>query len=133
SSDLYGSTDRDQYFGSDMIVGGVHYTRPINKRSYMKAGLAASSARITAVNTKLQREVGLQDDETYGWNVTSNDTMLNYTFHEQKINAFLSYNHKIGLRGTLQYGVNADLYMLNYQDSVRQYDGVTGTLPPWRV
>ncbi len=129
----YGSTDRDQYFGSDMIVGGVHYTRPINKRSYMKAGLAASSARITAVNTKLQREVGLQDDETYGWNVTSNDTMLNYTFHEQKINAFLSYNHKIGLRGTLQYGVNADLYMLNYQDSVRQYDGVTGTLPPWRV
>ncbi|MEK9829774.1 MAG: carboxypeptidase-like regulatory domain-containing protein, partial [Schleiferiaceae bacterium] len=47
----YGSTDRDQYFGSDMIVGGVNYTRPINKRTFMKAGIAASSARIQAVNT----------------------------------------------------------------------------------
>ncbi len=129
----YGSTDRDQYFGSDMIVGGVNYTRPINKRTFMKAGIAASSARIQAVNTKLQREVGPLGDGAFGWVVTANDTMLNYTFNENKLHGFLAYNHKIGLRGTLQYGVNVDLYMLNYQDSVRQYDGVTGQLPPWRV
>ena len=129
----YGSTDRDQYFGSDMVVGGFNYTRPINKRTFMKAGIAASAARIQAVNTKLQREVGSLGDGTFGWLVTANDTMLNYTFNENKIHGFLAYNHKIGLRGTLQYGVNVDLYMLNYQDSVRQYDGVTGTLPPWRV
>ncbi len=129
----YGSTDRDQYFGSDMIVGGINYSRPINKRSYMKAGVAASTARIRAVNTKLQREIGMLDNGSYGWVVTANDTMLNYTFTENKIHAFISYNQKIGLRGTLQYGVNADVYMLNYQDSVRQFDGLTGTLPPWRV
>jgi hypothetical protein len=129
----YGSTDRDQYFGSDMIVGGINYTRPINKRTFMKAGIAASSARIQAVNTKLQREVGPLGDGAFGWVVTANDTMLNYTFNENKLHGFLAYNHKIGLRGTLQYGVNVDLYMLNYQDSVRQYDGVTGQLPPWRV
>ena len=129
----YGSTDRDQYFGSDMIVGGVNYTRPINKRTFMKAGIAASSARIQAVNTKLQREVGPLGDGAFGWVVTANDTMLNYTFNENKLHGFLAYNHKIGLRGTLQYGINVDLYMLNYQDSVRQYDGVTGQLPPWRV
>jgi hypothetical protein len=129
----YGSTDRDQYFGSDMIVGGINYTRPINKRTFMKAGIAASSARIQAVNTKLQREVGPLGDGAFGWVVTANDTMLNYTFTENKLHGFLAYNHKIGVRGTLQYGVNVDLYMLNYQDSVRQYDGVTGQLPPWRV
>lgn len=129
----YGSTDRDQYFGSDMIVGGVNYTRPISKRAFMKAGIAASSARITAVNTKLQREIGPLDGGGFGWVVTANDTMLNYTFSENKIHGFISYNQKVGLRGTLQYGVNVDLYMLNYQDSVRQFDGVTGTLPPWRV
>jgi hypothetical protein len=133
SFESYGTTDRDQYFGSDMIVGGVNYTRPINKRTFMKAGIAASSARIQAVNTKLQREVGPLGDGTFGWVVTANDTMLNYTFTENKLHGFLAYNHKIGLRGTLQYGVNVDLYMLNYQDSVRQYDGVTGQLPPWRV
>ena len=129
----YGSTDRDQYFGSDMIVGGVNYTRPINKRTFMKAGIAASAARIQAVNTKLQREVGPLGDGAFGWVVTANDTMLNYTFNENKLHGFLAYNHKIGLRGTLQYGINVDLYMLNYQDSVRQYDGVTAQLPPWRV
>ena len=29
----YGDADRDSYFGSDMIVGGLSYSKPINKRS----------------------------------------------------------------------------------------------------
>jgi len=64
--------------------------------------------------------------------VTANDTMLNYTFRENKLHGFMSYNKKLSTRSTLQAGINVDLYMLNYQDSVRQFDGVTGILPPWR-
>ncbi len=128
----YGSTDRDQYFGSDMFVGGVNYSKPLNKTTFFKAGVAGSTAVIHAVNTKLQREIGPLGNGTYGWVVTANDTMLNYTFRENKVHGFLSLNKKLSTRSTLQAGVNIDVYMLNYQDSVRQFDGVTGVLPPWR-
>ena len=128
----YGATDRDQYFGSDMFVSGINYSKPINKTSYFKAGMAVSSAVIRAVNTKLQREIGLIDSTNYGWLVTANDTMLNYTFKENKLHGFVSYSKKLSRRSTLQAGINIDLYMMDYQDSVRQFDGVTGVLPPWR-
>ncbi|MGA0818569.1 MAG: carboxypeptidase-like regulatory domain-containing protein, partial [Schleiferiaceae bacterium] len=129
----YGSTDRDQYFGSDMFVGGVNYSKPINKSSFFKVGVAASTAVIRAVNTKLQREIGDLGDGTYGWLVTANDTMLNYTFRENKLHGFMSYNKKLSTRSTLQAGINVDLYMLNYQDSVKQFDGTQpGVVPPWR-
>ena len=128
----YGATDRDQYFGSDMFVSGINYSKPINKTSYFKAGMAVSSAVIRAVNTKLQREIGLIDSTNYGWLVTANDTMLNYTFRENKLHGFVSYSKKLSRRSTLQAGINIDLYMMDYQDSVRQFDGVTGVLPPWR-
>jgi hypothetical protein len=84
------------------------------------------------VNTKLQREIGLIDSTNYGWLVTANDTMLNYTFRENKLHGFVSYSKKLSRRSTLQAGINIDLYMMDYQDSVRQFDGVTGVLPPWR-
>ncbi len=128
----YGSTDRDQYFGSDMFVGGVNYSKPLNKTTFIKAGVAGSTAVIRAVNTKLQREIGDLGGGQFGWIVTANDTMLNYTFKENKIHGFFSFNKKLSTRSTLQAGVNVDLYMLDYQDSVRQFDGVTGVLPPWR-
>jgi len=128
----YGSTDRDQYFGSDMFVGGVNYSKPLNKTTFIKAGVAGSTAVIRAVNTKLQREIGDLGGGQYGWIVTANDTMLNYTFRENKVHGFFSLNKKLSTRSTLQAGVNVDVYMLNYQDSVRQFDGVTGVLPPWR-
>jgi hypothetical protein len=128
----YGSTDRDQYFGSDMFVGGINYSKPLNKTTFIKAGVAASTAVIRAVNTKLQREIGDLGGGQFGWIVTANDTMLNYTFKENKIHGFFSYNKKLSTRSTLQAGINVDLYMLDYQDSVRQFDGVTGILPPWR-
>ena len=129
----YGDADRDSYFGSDMIVGGLSYSKPINSRSYLKAGLGASHSQVRAVNTKLGRNVIQQPDGSYGWNILSNDTMLNYTFTENKLHAYIAYNQKVGSRGTLQYGVNADIYFLNYQDSIRDYDGLADSLPPWRV
>ena len=129
----YGSTDRDQYFGSDMFVGGINYSKPLNKTTYIKAGVAASTAVIRAVNTKLQREIGDLGGGQFGWIVTANDTMLNYTFKENKIHGFFSYNKKLSTRSTLQAGINVDLYMLDYQDSVKQFDGTQpGVIPPWR-
>jgi hypothetical protein len=115
-----------------MFVGGINYSKPINKTTFIKAGVAASTAVIRAVNTKLQREIGDLGGGQFGWIVTANDTMLNYTFKENKIHGFFSYNKKLSTRSTLQAGINVDLYMLDYQDSVRQFDGVTGILPPWR-
>ena len=129
----YGDADRDSYFGSDMIVGGLSYSKPINKRSFIKAGIGASHSQVRAVNTKLGRNVTEQPDGSFGWNILSNDTMLNYTFTENKLHAYIAFNQKIGSRGTIQYGVNADVYFLNYQDSIRDFDGLTSTLPPWRV
>lgn len=128
----YGSTDRDQYFGSDMLVGGVSYSKPLNKTTFIKAGVAASTAVIRAVNTKLQREVGDIGSGQFGWIVTANDTMLNYTFRENKLHGYVSMNKKLSTRSTLQAGINVDIYQLDYRDSVRQFDGVTGVLPPWR-
>jgi len=91
----YGSTDRDQYFGSDMFVGGVNYSKPLNKTTFIKAGVAGSTAVIRAVNTKLQREIGDLGGGQYGWIVTANDTMLNYTFRENKVHGFFSLNKKL--------------------------------------
>ena len=128
----YGMTDRDQYFGSDMIVSGLSYSRPLDASTFLKAGLAVSSAVTTSVNTKLKRTIDTLPDNVYHWNVLANDTMLNYSFRENKIHSFLSWNKKLSNRASLQAGINIDYYMLDYQDSVQDVYG-PDSLQPWRI
>ena len=127
----YGSTDRDQYFGSHMGVMGLNYSLPINRNTYLKAGMAASTAVTDVVNTKLRRTIDSTTTPNQ-WVVLANDTMLNYVFTENKVHTFMSWNQKLSNRATLQIGFNADWYMLDYRDSVRDVFG-PDSIQPWRV
>ena len=131
SSDFesYGTTDRDQYFKTDMYVGGLNYTKPLSRTSFVNAGVAASQSYIDTRNDKVFRSI--TPDSL--WQVDDIVNILGYKFTENKLHGFAHYTQKISNRTTFKVGLNADLYDLMYQDSVRKVDGRDGTVYPWRV
>jgi hypothetical protein len=111
---IYGSNDRDQYFGSNMGVVGASYTQPINKDNFIKFVVSASHAGIQATHDYVYRRV-----ENNLYVVDSLPTLLDYTFNENKYSAYLNYVRKINQKASLKAGVNIDLYDLNFIDSAR--------------
>lgn len=131
--ELYGDNDRDQYFGSRMGVVGLSYTKPINKRTFIKAVFSASHQRVTADHDKIVRHV-----ENGKFKVTDTIPILDYKFRDNKYSAYFSFNRKISRKLSYKAGLNFDLYDLKYIDSVRvvtlnedntQVAGIT----PWRI
>lgn len=111
---IYGSNDRDQYFGSRMGVTGLTLTQPFSSNTFIKATLSASNQLVDANHDLIYRQVV---DEKYV--IDSLPSILDYEFEESKIsfNAFI--NQKLGRRTTLKAGLNADLMFLRYFDSAR--------------
>jgi hypothetical protein len=131
SSDFesYGTTDRDQYFKTDMYVTGLNYTKPISRTSYLNAGVAVSQSYIDTRNDKVFRSI--TPDST--WKVDDIVNILGYKFTENKLHGFAHYIQKLNNRTTFKMGLNADFYDLHYNDSVRKVDGRDGSVAPWRV
>lgn len=111
---LYGSNDRDQYFTSSMFTVGATYTQPINKTTFIKSGLAYSRTGIVVNHDYISRRV---ENGVY---VDVNTTpILDYEFYEGKYSAYIHLNKKINSKTTLKLGLNADIFDLDYLDSVR--------------
>lgn len=111
---IYGSNDRDQYFGSKMGVVGASYTQPINKDNFIKFVVSASHAGINATHDYVFRNVvnGL-------YVVDSVPTLLDYSFNENKYSTYLNYVRKINQKASLKTGINVDVYDMNFLDSAR--------------
>ena len=133
STDLYGASSRDQYFGSRTGVVGMNYTKPLNKTMYIKATLSASHYDVYG------------NHELIDWVLPERDTfsrlipILDYSFSENKYSAYVYLNKKVNRKLALKAGINYDFNQVNYIDSARSFaegmsyaEGII-VLDPWRV
>ncbi|MBR9923240.1 MAG: TonB-dependent receptor [Bacteroidetes bacterium] len=111
---IFGSNDRDQYFGSTMGVAGVTWTQPTNENTYIKVTGSASYQKVDAYHDYIFRHV-----EDGQFVVDSLPQILGYSFAETKYSLYGFVNHKINRRQTLKAGLNVDYIGMNYLDSVR--------------
>ncbi len=127
---IFGSNDRDQYFATNTGVVGITYTQPLNKNTFIKAGAAVSRQNVIATHDQIyRREVNSK------YIVDSLPQILGYTFDETKLHGYFYINKKIGTKGTIKAGFNADLYDMLYVDSVRIVQpqaGQASTLSNWK-
>ncbi|WP_235296668.1 TonB-dependent receptor [Portibacter marinus] len=112
---IFGSNDRDQYFGSRMGIVGATYTQPININTFIKAGIAASHSNVDANHDYFERSI-----INNRYNVDTLVNVLDYTFTENKYSAYIFTNWKANKRLSLKVGINTDFFDLRYQDSVRR-------------
>ncbi len=119
---IFGSNDRDQYYYSAMGVAGITYSKPIKKKTFVKATLAASSNLQDA-----NHDYVLLNNDSEGNPIVEGDKysinrlipILDYVFKETKYSGVLSINQKFSARSTLKFGINADLVNFNSYDSAR--------------
>ncbi|MEZ4824816.1 MAG: hypothetical protein R3C61_00765 [Bacteroidia bacterium] len=130
---IYGSNDRDQYFGTNMGIVAASYTHPININTFIKASVAASRTIADTHHDYIFRHVeGQSPDDFYV--VDALPPILDYKYDETKYSAYFHFNKRIKPGHVLKLGVNADWFQMNYIDSVRVVNpGVSPTLDPWRV
>ncbi len=112
---IYGSNDRDQYFGTKMGVTGLSYTKPLGANTLVKATLAASADVQDAQHFIVYRHVNAEGK----YEVDSLPQVLGYEFNQQKYSAILTFYQKLNARNSLMYGSNNDLYAFNFDDSTR--------------
>lgn len=110
---LYGESDRDQYFTSATGLVGGTYGYTINKNTYMKFTLAQTAGNVWANHVKVFRNAS--------FGVDSLKDVLGYEFNTASTVAHWYINKKISQRQTLKYGIVNKYYHVNLQDSSRQY------------
>ena len=129
---IFGSNDRDQYFSTNMGILGATYTQPLNKNTFVKAGVAYSSQSVYANHDQIYRRVVNGE-----YVIDSLPAILDYQFTENKLHSYFYVNYKFKSRHTIKAGFNADLYGMFYIDSVRtvlpQADGSPSLLSDWRT
>jgi len=108
---IFGSNDRDQYFGSNMGVIGITYSQPLDTESYFKVTLSASHSSINAQHEYIDRDVV---DGSFVYNQLV--PILDYTFIENKYSAYFNYIKKLSNKGSLKVGLNADILQGDYRD-----------------
>ncbi len=108
---IFGSNDRDQFFGSRMGTIGLTYSQPFSTSSYFKATIAASHSNVTAEHEYIDRSV-----VNNLFVVNEKTEILDYEFTENKYSAYLNYVHKLSKRTSLKVGLNFDLLDVDYQD-----------------
>jgi hypothetical protein len=128
---IFGSNDRDQYFGSTMGIAGVTWTQPTaGGNTFFKVTGSASYQAVVADHDYIFRRV-----ENDLFVVDSLPQILDYTFAESKFSLYGFVNHKINTRQTLKAGINLDYLQMSYIDSVRIVltDVDPNSLSSWRT
>jgi hypothetical protein len=115
SQELYGEGDRDQYFGTKMMVSGLNYKKSLNEKTFLTTTVAYSYEEQHANHDFLARSVNYTDSTFV---VDSSYALMGYKFQTSKISAAFSVNRKINKQHLIKFGLNADLYLFNMTDSV---------------
>lgn len=113
AEEIYGESDRDQYFKSNMGVAGASFSYILNPKTYTKIVVAQTGDKIWAHHDKVFRDADFQID--------SMKNVLDYSFGTARTTAHWYINHKISARHTLKAGIMDNYYRLNMVDSSRQY------------
>lgn len=119
--ELYGESDRDQYFGTNMGVLGTSFSYIINSSTYTKLTIAQTGTDVSATHYKVFRD--------NSFNVDSLKYILGYRFATSTTAAHWYINKKLGSRHTVKAGIINNYYKLNHVDSSRQYPP---TLQTWQ-
>lgn len=113
---IFGANDRDQYFKSRMGILGASFEKPLSRKIFLKAAMAASGERQDSYHEYIYRRVGVDGN----YIVDSLVALLDYTFSQEKYAAVVKVDAKINGRNTLQAGFNNDFYYFHFTDSVRE-------------
>ena len=112
-AELYGESDRDQYFKSIMGVVGASYSYSINATTYTKLTVTQQVQNIAAHHVRVYRNADYAID--------SMKNILGYTFKQAKTAMSWFINKKYGAATTVKAGFQIDRYDLHYLDSIREY------------
>ncbi len=115
SQELYGEGDRNQYFGTQMMVTGFNYKKPINEKTFINTTIAYSYESQKSRHDFLARSVNYTDST---FEIDSIYALMGYQFQISKVSAAFSANHKFNKKHLIKFGINADLYLFNMTDSV---------------
>lgn len=131
--ELYGDSDRDQIFGSDVGILGLTYSYPVNKNVFWKTTLAASNQTVKATHYRIYDRPKLADS-TYDVENVKRTPLLDYTFSETKYTLSSSLYRKLRPGRVIKFGIMADLYDLAYHDSIRvEDDGLWPESNDWNL
>ncbi len=113
SGEIYGESDRDQYFRSDAGIAGASYSHRFNSKTYSRLTVGLSGHRTGADHEKVFRNAD--------WEVDSLKPILSYTFATTTTSAHWYLNRRIAPGHVIRIGLINDFYHLNFSDSSRQY------------
>jgi hypothetical protein len=120
--ELYGESDRDQYFHSNTGIVGGEFSYIINQSTYTKLVVGETGNEIGAHHDKVFRD-------STSYHVDSLKSILDYTFGTVATVAHWYINKKLSTRHTIKAGIMNDYYQLNLLDSSRQFPP---TRPDWQ-
>jgi hypothetical protein len=117
TQDAFGEQDRDQLFGTDMAIGGLTYKKPLNKKTFLKMSFSHSWQQQTTRHLYILRTL---DSVANQWSLDAPPfDMMGYRYRINTSSAYASVNTKINKNHVIKYGVNADMYLMDMQDSIR--------------
>ena len=109
--DLYGENTKDQRFGTNMLVSGATYTKPLNETSFIK-----STTCVNIENQKSNHDTISRNPNDWG-DYTLKPYMA-YDFNKVRYSNSSSINKKLNKKNTLKIGWVADYTNFNFIDSV---------------
>jgi hypothetical protein len=112
--DLYGENTKDQFFGTQMYVGGLTYTHPLNQNTYLKSTLTTSLDQQNSRHDTISRIITPEGT----FDVTGMDQYMAYEFKTLRFSSATSINRKFGKKDVLKFGYVADFAMYDFLDSV---------------
>ena len=131
---IYGDNDRDQYFRTGTGMMGLTHTQPLNSRSYIKTTLAVSRDRQDSNHDYVTRDLLITESDTSYTNIQTSPLMT-YGFVKDRLALAVHANHKLEPTtgtATLRMGLNTDLMMWSFQDSIRAFtDDPDNPLGAW--
>jgi hypothetical protein len=114
SSELYGESDRDQYFTSNTGVVGATFSHTFNQSTYTKLTIAETGNEIFAHHDYVYRDITTHVTDSL-------KNILYYNFGTTANVAHWYLVKKLSAKHTLKFGIVNNYYHLNLADSSRQY------------
>jgi len=111
--ELYGESDRDQYFYSRTGVGGVSFHHLIDKNTYTKVVIVQSVNEVGSRHDKVFRDVN--------YKVDSLKHVLGYNFNIKTTTSHWYINKKLSARSVIKAGIINNYFRVNMTDSSRQF------------
>lgn len=111
--ELYGESDRDQYFTSNTGISGLQYVHHISPKVYLQASVGLSGNDIYAHHEKVFRDSLFRLD--------SLKNILGFDFKTTMVTTHWLLHKKIDAKHSWRIGLINNTYLVNNVDSSRQY------------